>query len=172
MGMGITFRSFAERVRGQLSEEVRVTSRVPRGGGGVLGPLPFLAYENYVWRNMEPTFKTFHRRLCNTVYRKIMNDGDIETLQIDLNGLGMWTVENTLKINAGKSKALSFTRARVKNPLHYFVGDQRILEASCRYSGISYVAILTFWSRNFTFKILAHPVGKMRIIQEPNKVAL
>jgi len=31
---------------------------------------------------------------------------------------------------------------------------------------------LTFWSRNFTFKFLAHPVGKMRIIQEPKKVAL
>ena len=31
---------------------------------------------------------------------------------------------------------------------------------------------LTFWSRNFTFKILTHPVGEMRLIQESNKVAL
>ena len=64
------------------------------------------------------------------IYRKIMNDGDIETLQIDPDRLGQWAVENVEKINPCKSKALNFTRAGVKDPLNYFSGDQRILEAS------------------------------------------
>jgi ketopantoate hydroxymethyltransferase len=37
-------------VEGHLSEEVRVTSGVPQRS--VLGPLPFLAYVNDIWRNM------------------------------------------------------------------------------------------------------------------------
>jgi hypothetical protein len=31
----------------------------------------------------------------------------------DLNRLGKWAVENKMKINPGKSKAVSFTKARV-----------------------------------------------------------
>jgi len=42
-----------------------------------------------------------------------------------------------MKINPNKSKALSFTRARVKDPLNYSHGDQTIPEASCyKYFGI------------------------------------
>jgi hypothetical protein len=39
-----------------------------------------------------------------------------------------------MKINPNKSKALSFTRARVKDPLNYSLGDQKIPEPSfCKY---------------------------------------
>jgi len=31
-----------------------------------------------------------------------------------------------MKINPNKSKALSFTRARMKEPLNYSLGDQKI----------------------------------------------
>jgi len=71
-----------------------------------------------------------------------MNDSDIEMLQIDLGRLGQWTVENATKINPGKIKAVSFTRAWVKDPLHHFSGDQRIPEARCcKYLGINYAAL-------------------------------
>jgi len=44
---------------------------------------------------------------------------------------------NEMKINPNKSKALSFTRARVKDPLNYSLGDQKIPEVSCcKYLGI------------------------------------
>jgi len=35
-----------------------------------------------------------------------------------------------MKINPCKSKAIRFTSARVKNPLGYSLGDQKIPEAS------------------------------------------
>ena len=63
-----------------------------------------------------------------------MSDSNIDMLQIDLDRLGEWMVENTMKINPGKSKAVSLVRAQVKDPLNYFGGDQRILEVSnCKY---------------------------------------
>ena len=42
-----------------------------------------------------------------------------------------------MKINPGKSKAVRFMSAQVKNPLGYFLGNQKIPEASSRkYLGI------------------------------------
>jgi hypothetical protein len=42
-----------------------------------------------------------------------------------------------MKINPGKSKAIRFTRARVKYLLNYSIWDQKIPEASsCKYLGI------------------------------------
>ena len=52
-------------------------------------------------------------------------------MQTDLDILGDWPEENEMKINANKSKALSFTRALAKEPLNYSLGDQKIPEASC-----------------------------------------
>jgi len=58
-------------------------------------------------------------------------------LQKDLDTLGEWAVDNGMKINPDKSKAIRFTRARVKNPLGYCLGDQNILEVSSfKYLGI------------------------------------
>jgi hypothetical protein len=59
-----------------------------------------------------------------------MGGRDIENLQTDLDCLGDWAVENEVKINPCKSKAVNFTRATVKDPLNYYFGDQKIPEAS------------------------------------------
>ena len=82
-------------VGGQLSAEVRITSGVPQGS--VLGPLVLLAYVNEIWRNMESTIRVFADDCV--IYRKIINNADIEKLQKDLDRLWEWTVENTKKIN-------------------------------------------------------------------------
>ena len=48
-----------------------------------------------------------------------------------------WVVENGMKINPGKTKAVSFTRAPVKDPLNHSLLDQVIPEASSsKYLGI------------------------------------
>jgi hypothetical protein len=65
------------RVGGQLSAEVRVTSGIPQGS--VLGPLLFLAYVNVIWRNMESTIRLFADDCV--IYRKIINNADMEKLQ-------------------------------------------------------------------------------------------
>jgi len=60
-----------------------------------------------------------------------------DNLQNGLDRLGEWAAENAMKINPSKCKAVRFTRARVKDPLNYTLGDQLIPEASsCKYLGI------------------------------------
>jgi len=51
--------------------------------------------------------------------------------------VGEWVIENAMKINQCKSKAVSFMKAQVKDSLNYYLGDERVLEvSSCRYLGI------------------------------------
>jgi len=40
-----------------------------------------------------------------------MDSSNIDNLQMDLNRLGEWAIENEIKINPIKSKAVSFTKA-------------------------------------------------------------
>jgi len=71
------------------------------------------------------------------IYRTIINNAGMEILQKDLDRLGEWAVENAMKINPSKSKAIRFTRARVKDPLNYPLMGTLIPEASsCKYLGI------------------------------------
>ena len=132
-----------QRVRGggQLSEEVRVTSCVPQVS--ILGPLLFLAYVDDIWKKAEPTIILFADDCV--MHRKTVNNNDLENLQIDLGRLGDWAVENGMKIKPGKSIAVSFVRARVKDPLKYPLLDQVIpQESSCKYSGIILRSHLTW----------------------------
>ena len=125
-------RTQGVRVGGQLSAD-RVTSGVPQGS--VLGPHLFLAYVNDIWRNMDSSIRLFADECV--IYRKIINNADMEKLQKDLDRLGEWAVENAMKINPSKSKAIRFTRARVKDPLNYSLMSTLIPEASsCKYLGI------------------------------------
>ena len=61
----------------------------------------------------------------------------MEKLQKDVDRVGEWTGKNTMKINPSKSKAVHFTRDRVKDPLNYSSMDMLIPEAtSFKYLGI------------------------------------
>jgi len=82
-----------------------------------------------------------------------MNDSDRKVADKPVQIVG-WAVENAMKINPGESKAVSFTRARVKFSLNYFLGDQRIPEASsCQYLGIIIRSDLSWVDQvNYTVK--------------------
>jgi len=96
--------------------------------GSVLGPLIFVAYVNDIWRNNKSNIRLLADD-CR-IYRKITDSSDIDKLQTDLNRLGEWAVENEMRINPDKSKAVSFTKARVKERIRYYFGEQLIPEAS------------------------------------------
>ena len=73
------------------------------------------------------------------IYREILTKEDMITLQRDVDRLWEWewAVDNAMKINPSKSKALCFTRSRVKDPLKYSLLGTLVLEASnCKYLGI------------------------------------
>jgi len=126
-------RSQRVRVGTHYSEEVRVTSGIPQGS--VLGPILFLAYINDITTNTESKIKLFADD-CIT-YRKILNIKDVEILQADLDRVGEWVELNDMIINPNKSKALRFTRARMKDPLNYSLRGQTIPEENCcKYLGI------------------------------------
>jgi len=73
--------------------------------------------------------------LCN-IFLKNVNNENIEKLQKDLDRLGEWAAENEMKVKPSKYKAVLFTRARVKDPLNYTLGDQLIPEKRiCKYLG-------------------------------------
>jgi len=121
------------KVGGQLSEEVRVASGVPQGS--VFGPLLFLVYVNDICRNTESTIRLFADDCV--IYRKIINKENHGRIAERSGQAGGWTVENAIKINPINSKAVRFTRTRVKDPLNYSIMDALIPEASsCKYLGI------------------------------------
>jgi hypothetical protein len=69
-------------------------------------------------------------------------------LQKDLDTLGEWAVENGMKTNPGKSKAIKFTRAWLKNPLGYSLSDEKCPEASSwKYLGRILRSDLTVWTK-------------------------
>ena len=121
-GKGIRCRSDKMvRLGGQLFKEVKIISGAPQGS--VLDPLLFLTYVNDIWRNIDSSMRLFADgcKIC----RKITNKNDREMLQKHQDNLREWAVENGMKINPGKSKAITFTRAPVKNQLGYTFGDQK-----------------------------------------------
>jgi hypothetical protein len=64
------------------------------------------------------------------IYRNIIDNEDMKILQNDLGRLGEWLVENAMKINQSKCKAVRCTKAKVKDPLNYSSMDALIPEAS------------------------------------------
>jgi hypothetical protein len=60
---------------------------------------------NDIWRNIESNIRLFADDCI--LYRRIIDSSDIEKLQTDLSRLGEWAVENEMKINPDKSKAVS-----------------------------------------------------------------
>ena len=85
--------------------------------GSILGPLLFLVYVNDIWRNIDSSIRLFTDECI--MYRKITNKNDIGKLQKDPDTLEELAGENGMKIKPSKSRAIRFTRARIKNPLGY-----------------------------------------------------
>jgi hypothetical protein len=77
---------------------------------------------NDIWRNTESNIRLFADDCI--IYRKINDGSDTDKLQKDLNKLGEWALESEMKTNPGKSKAVCFTKARAKERIRYYFGNQ------------------------------------------------
>ena len=64
---------------------------------------------------------TFSDCIINT---KIMNESNIRHATYKSGQNTGWAVENAMKINLGKSKAVSFMTTQVKDPLFIFLGTK------------------------------------------------
>ena len=117
MDKGVPVRLRIEcQVSGQLLEEVTVKSDVPQGS--IIGPLLFLAYGNDFWLAIESTVRLIPDGCV--IYRKIISNEGGKVAE-SLDRLRKWAVENTMKINSSKCKAVRFTTARVK--FHSIFGE-------------------------------------------------
>ena len=96
--------------------------------GSILGPLLFLSYVYDIWRNMESIVRSFADDCV--IFRKIINNEGMNTLQKVLDRLGEWAVGNAMKINTSKSMEIRFKRSRPKDPLNYSLVDILKPEAS------------------------------------------
>ena len=78
----------------------------------------------------------------------------MEKLQRDLDRLGEWAVENSMKMNPSKSKAVRFTRARLKDSLNYSIMRTLIPEASSsKYLGIILRSDLSCWADHVNYTV-------------------
>ena len=113
------------RVDVQLTEDVRVISGVLQGR--VLGRLMFLAYVNDIWRKTETNILLFVYDCL--IYREIMDSSDIDATDgpklIRTIGWRKWNEDYS-----GQNKTISFTTARAKERIRYYLGDQLIPEAN------------------------------------------
>ena len=141
--------------------------------GKVLGPLLFLVYVNDIRRNIDWSVRHFADGCI--IYKETVNKNDTENFQKDLNTLGELVVENGMKRNLGKSKAIGFTRTGVKSPLGYSFGDQEIARGStCKQLGvilrsdlnrvdqINYIEQNTWQALHFVMRILKKEINYKR----------
>jgi hypothetical protein len=139
----LTGRTQRGRVRGELSDEVRVggTSRQRVRSTSVLS----------LRKSIESHIRLFADDCV--ICRKILTTEDTIKLQRDVDRQGERAVENEMKINPNKRKAVCFTRARVKDPLKYSLLGTLVLEASsCKYLGIILRSDLS-WANHVTTRL-------------------
>ena len=135
------------RLGAKLSEEIRLTAGVPQGS---VSHFLFLTYLNDIWRNIVSTIRLLADDYV--MYRKIINNENVENMQKKFwKRWGDRAAENAMKINASKSKAVRFARARVKDPVNYTLGGKLIPEASSsKYLGIILRSDLSWLIRSTT----------------------
>ena len=134
------------RIDSMFSKETDITSGVAQGS--VLGPLLFLAYINDLPQHICSNIRLFADDCV--IYRIIHDNRDKIALPEDLDKIHDWVVENEMKINAEKSKIISFNRSRNREHRSYHLNSFIIPEKdTVKYLGITLSSDLN-WATHVT----------------------
>lgn len=128
-------------VNDSSSTLIEVKSGVPQGS--VLGPILFLIYINDIAKNLTSTTRLFADDCV--IYRQITNRNDHIALQKDLNSISTWCDQWQMKINASKTKVITFTTT-TNPPLNSYLINAMPIEhvSSIKYLGVQLSADLTW----------------------------
>lgn len=97
------------------------TSGVPQGSK--LGPLLFLLFVNDLLGKISSECLAYADDI--KVFRRISDERDCETLQLDINTISAWCDENFMVLNIEKCRVITFTKSR--NPIQYKYNVKGIL---------------------------------------------
>jgi ribonucleases P/MRP protein subunit RPP40 len=116
------------------SSSISVTSGVPQGS--VLGPCLFRFFINDLPDGVSSNVRLFADDTL--LYRKIMSDTDIKSLQYDLNMLVLWAEQWQMDFNSSKCQSMTITRKRHPQNSVYFMRDIRLDHVTeVKYLGIT-----------------------------------
>lgn len=120
---------------------IQVKSGVPQGS--VLGPILFLIYINDISKNLASTTRLFADDCV--IYRKITNPNDHTALQKDLDSIATWCDQWQMRINASKTKVITFTNT-TQPPINSYLINAMPIEhvSSIKYLGVHLSADLSW----------------------------
>lgn len=110
--------------------------------GSVLGPLLFLIYINDLTSCVSSNINLFADDCV--VFREIICDDDLTTLQTDLNSITAWCLKWRMELNVSKCKFMRVSRKN--NPLPVYYLDSIALDSvsSYKYLGVNITSNLTW----------------------------
>lgn len=94
------------QVRGYKSKKFLQSSGVPQGS--ILGPLFFIIFINDIAANIDVKYLLYADDL--KIFCQINSVVDCEHLQINLNHINTWCIENNLFLNVNKCNVMSYSR--------------------------------------------------------------
>ena len=115
-------RSQLVSIKGQHSCLLPVTSGVPQGS--ILDPLLFLVYINDL-----PGYVHFSRPLLFADDTKCLYSVSVDSspnLQLALNYLSQWSIDNCIGFNQAKNVVLRFPHGAIATPPSYFINGKEI----------------------------------------------
>jgi Reverse transcriptase (RNA-dependent DNA polymerase)/Endonuclease-reverse transcriptase len=139
----LTGRTQRIRIGDAVSRDVRVTSGVPQGSH--LGPLCFIWFVNRISEIFDYVRVLFYADDMK-LFLPVKGFQDCMKIQSDLNKLSEWCERNSLPLNVGKCKTITFSRTRYPVEFSYMLAGT-VLD---RVSSINDLGVIMDEKMNFS----------------------
>ena len=136
-------------VGGKCSDVQTVLSGVPQGS--ILGPTLFVLFINDIGQGMNNDSKLSLYADDTKLYRRIVDLSDNHKLQMDVDLLKNWALQNKMKFHPNKCKVLSVSLKRMTTQYIYKLGDSPIkLVNTEKDLGVNFNSALT-WTEHCNY---------------------